>query len=103
MGKILRHPGSQLARLRRGWIRFEGDKIKGAQTHANFQLGSFRADAGHNIAKEARAIFQRAAVGPRTSMGREKFVQQIAVAMFDIDEVRSNVRRHPGRGDVIVR
>ena len=61
-----------------------------------------RADARHDFAQQTRAVLERAAVRPGPRVGAEKFMQQVAVAMLDVDEIGADLRRDLGRGDVVV-
>ena len=100
-GKILRNAGTQFARFGARRIRLERHGVKGAQADADLDLVAVGADAFDDLAQNARAIFERSAEFPGPREGAEKFVQQIAVAMLDIDKVRANVPRDPGRLDIV--
>ncbi len=100
MRKILRRARAELARFGKFRVWFERDKIKRAEAHADFQSRGFGANAGHDFPKHSRAVFQRAAIRPRPRVRSQQLVQQIAVAMFDVHEIRADFSRDFGRRNV---
>src|SRR5579859_1241631 len=53
-----------------------------------------RADALHDLAKKARAAFEGAAVMPLSGVSAQKFVTQVAVAMLDVYEIKTQLPGH---------
>ena len=55
-------------------------------------------NAFDDFAKEARSVF----VGTRPGEGAQKFVTEVAVAMFNVDELIAEVDGHRCRTQVVV-
>ena len=93
--------GTQFARRGALGIRPMRHHIKGAQAHGEIDVISFCPDTAHNLAQDARSVFETAAVPSVTGVRPEKFVQQITVTMLDVHEVRPRLTRNPRRPHVI--
>src|SRR5580693_975566 len=50
-----------------------------------------RADALHDLAKKARAAFERAAVTSLPRVSAQKFMTQVAVAMLDVHKIKTQL------------
>lgn len=87
MRKIFGNAGAGFAGRGEGGIGTEGDEIESAEADAEVDFVSARANAGDDFAQEARAVFEGAAVLAGASVGAEEFVEEVAVAMFDVDEI----------------
>jgi hypothetical protein len=87
--------------LRQRWIRAKGNEVEGAQAHCNINVVPARTDSADDLAENARAIFKRAAVFPRAGVRAKKLMQQVAVAMLDIDEVCADLRCEPRHVNVV--
>ena len=57
----------------------------------------FGANAFDDLAHEARAVFQAAAIGAGPVDRAQEFVAEIAVAMLDIDEIKAALLGPLGR------
>ena len=66
------------------------------------QFWYFPANTLYHRAQKTSAVFQTAAIFPWTGIGTEKLVSQIAVAMLEIDKVKTNFIHQMRRPDVIV-
>ena len=64
-----------------------GTESKARKPHADLQPRRFGANALDNLAHEARAVFQAAAIGAGPIDGAEEFVAEIAVTVLDVDEI----------------
>src|SRR5439155_24387718 len=100
VGESFRYAGTGFTGLRQRRIGLERHEIEGAQAHADFDPISARANARDNFAEDARAVLERSAEPARPRARAEKLVQQVAVAMFDIDKVGANIPGNLCRGDV---
>ncbi len=100
-GKIIRHARPRLARLGARRIGFERHGVEGAQAHAKIDLVAVSADAFDDLAQDAGAIGEGASVRAGPGESAQKFVQQIAVAMFDIDKIRPHLPGDSGRPHII--
>ena len=69
----------------------EGNPVEGAQAHADVQAGTSRADARDDLAQEAGAVLEAAAIAPRPVDRGQEFVPQIAVTVLDVDEVEARL------------
>ena len=98
--KILGNARTQLARLRKRRVRFKRYEVKSTEPHAELDPVAARPNASDDFAKDAGAVFKRAAVfaGPRVRP--EKLVQQVAVTMFEVHEVGAHVPCNLRRRDV---
>ncbi len=81
-----------LGRVARGHARAVGTcgighEVERREANADRELGRTTADALDHGAQEQRAPRQVAAVPPRAVVTAEKFVQEVAVAVLDVDEV----------------
>ena len=92
VGIVLRNAGAEFSGLGDFWVGPEWDEVKRAQPHNDVDVISIGSDAVDDLTKNSRAVFERAAVPPRPGMGAQKFMQQVAVAMLDIDEVQLEIR-----------
>ena len=101
VGEIVRDAGAKFARLRPGWISPERHEVERAHSNDHLNVVPVGADAVDYLAQDAGAVLKRAAVpaGPRA--GAEKFVQQIAVTMLEVDEVRPRPGGEPSGADVV--
>ena len=79
--------GTEFAGRGEGGVGTEGDEIESAEADAEVDLVSAGANAGDDFAEEAGAVFERAAVRSGAGVGAEEFVQEVTVAMFDVDEI----------------
>src|SRR5271169_199189 len=52
------------------------------------------ADALHDLAKKARAAFERAAVTSLARVSAQKFMTQVAVAVLDVHEIKTQLPSH---------
>ena len=100
MGEILGNAGAEFAGLGEGRIGLEGDEIESAEAHADVDGVAAGANASDDFAEDAGAIFERAAIFSGAGEGAEEFVEEVAVAMFDIDEICANVRGDRGRFNI---
>ena len=89
----------RLADLAAGLIRHE---VEHAQPHADRQARDLLADAVDDREQHARAAGEVAAEAAGARAGTQELVQQIAVAGFDVDELKADFVRQPGGGDVVV-
>src|SRR6185436_17412014 len=96
-GIVLRNTWAGTTRLRLGRIRPKRNKIESAQPDSNVDGISAGADPGNDLAQDARTVVEATSVWARASVGAEKFVQQIAMTMLDVDEIRSR-SASDGRG-----
>src|SRR5262249_24510549 len=71
------------------WPIHKRHRIDGTKSHANIQSWRFGADSRNGFTQEARTIFKTAAITPFAIYRREKFVTEITVAVFDIDEIEA--------------
>src|SRR5258708_37535125 len=74
-------------------IGVERHGVKRGNAHANFQLRRSRANSLHNFAQESRAILETSSVPPFPGVRAQKFVPQISMAMFDVDKIKTKLRR----------
>ena len=79
-----------------------GGHVEGAQAQADAESRRLAADAGDDLAQEARAVFEAAAVASRATEGAEKLVAQVAVAVLDIDPGEAGALRQTGRVDEVL-
>ena len=67
------------------------------------RVADARADLREDVADEARAAVEVAAVAAVARAGAEQFVQQVGVALLDVDEVEADVaREHRGFDEAIL-
>ncbi len=85
--EILGHAGTEFAGFGEFGIRLERDDVERAEAHAETELRGDGADCGGDFADEAGAVLERAAVLTRAGECAEEFMQQVAVAMLDVDEI----------------
>src|SRR5690606_27122191 len=62
----------------------EGNPVKGAEAHADFETGRTLADSGDDFAQEAGAVFEAAAVATGAVNSGEKFVTEVAVTVLEV-------------------
>ncbi len=67
----------------------ERHEVNGAVAHRDAQAGSLGPDAGNDLAQEARAVLEAAAVGTGAVDGAQELVAQVAVTVLDVDEVEA--------------
>ena len=99
---LLRDAGAELAGHGQCRVRAMRHLVKAAQAHAELDGIPTRADARDDVAQDARAVLEAAAelAGPRVRA--EELVQQIAVAMLQVHEVRAHVPRELRRADEVL-
>ena len=97
-----RHAGAERAGHRQRRIRLERHGIERGKPHADLQPRRFGANALDDLAHEARAVLQAAAVRTGPVDRAEEFVAEIAVAMLDVDEIVTAGLGALGRDDIIV-
>jgi hypothetical protein len=102
VGEIFRNAGTQLARLREAGIRPEGNEVESTKAHCQVDSISTGADGLDDVAKDAGSIFEGAAVFSWSDFSAEEFVQQVAVAMLNINKVRSDFRGDSGGSHVVL-
>ena len=64
--------------------------------------GNSSADAGDHVADQPRPVFEAAAVGAGPIFRRQKFRQQIAVTLLEVDEIDADLCGQARGGDVLV-
>src|SRR5436190_5539197 len=69
----------------------EWNRVEGGQSHAQFELRCDRADAFDYFTKKPRPVFEAAAIGAFPRMGTEELVAEVAVAVFDVEKVESQI------------
>ena len=99
---LFRNAGAERAGHRARRIRLERHGIERAQPHADAQARRFGADALDDLAHEARAVFEAAAIRSGPVDGAEEFVAEIAVAVLDVDEIVAALLGALGRDHVVV-
>ena len=67
--------------------------VNGRKADRDLKLRSDRTNALHYLAQKSSAILETSAVAAGAGVGAEKFVAEIAVAMFYIDEVEAQLPR----------
>ena len=65
-------------------------------------FGATRTNAFRHLAQKTCAIFKTAAVVTRACVCTQKFVAEITVTVFDVDEVKPEIVCDTSRGDEIV-
>src|SRR5260370_27614765 len=101
IGVLLRNSRTRLSiqlairRLRR--IGMERQGVKRGNAHATLQSRRRHANSLHNFAQKSRAILETSSVLPFPRVRAQKFVTQISVTMFYVDEIETefggNARR----------
>ena len=76
--------------------------FEGAEAHADAEAGRLGADAGDDLAQEAGAVLEAAAIAPGATPGAEELVAEIAVAVLDIDPGEAGLLRQARRRDEIL-
>ncbi len=94
--------GAQSSAIALIGIRLEGDEVEGAEANTDIEVGMVRPDAGHDLAKKARPIFEGAAIRSGAGEAAQELVAQVAVTVLDVHELIAEVGRHIGRPDVVV-
>src|SRR5207245_7520650 len=79
---------------------FERRMIERGEAEADFQMGSGAANPLDNFPGEAGAVFKRATEWAASRKGREHFVAEIAVAVFDVHKMKSDAGGDAGDGNV---
>ena len=89
------------ARAGEGRVGAEGHEVEGAEADGEVNGVAAGADGGDDVAEEAGAVLEGAAVGPGAGEGAEEFVEEVAVAVFDVHEVGADVPSDAGGGRVV--
>src|SRR5258706_10211440 len=71
--------------------RLAGDEIEGAEADAEIDGIATGANAGDDFAENSRPILEAAAIFAGPSKRAQEFVEQVAVAVFAIDELGPHV------------
>ena len=77
------------ARQRPLGIRLERQSVDRAEPHTDFQPRSFGADAFDQFFQESRPVLEATAVRTRSRHRAKKFMSEIAVARFQINEIET--------------
>src|SRR5690348_18435892 len=102
MREVLGDAWARFSRLRSGGVRLKGREVKGAEPNGNLDGVTVGTNAGHDLAQDPGAIFERTAIGPGPREGAQKLMQQIAVTMLDIHEIGADVPGNAGGPHVIL-
>src|SRR5262249_31062737 len=79
-----------------------GDTVEHVQARGDDEAGRFGTDAGDDVAGQARAVLQAAAVAPRPRLRGQQLVQQVAVALLDVYELEPDPLGQLRRGHVMI-
>ena len=101
-GKVFRDAGAGLCRRGKRRVGTERDDIECAQAHGQINRVAVGANGRDDLAEDACAVLEGAAVFSRTSAGAQKLVEQIAVAVFDVNKIGADVPGDPGRANVVL-
>ena len=93
---LFRDAGAEFTRHAERRVWSEGHHVEQAQAHADVDGVAVGSDAGDDVAQNAGAVLERATELARTAVGAEEFVQEVAVAVLDVDEVGAAVTGHAG-------
>jgi hypothetical protein len=74
----------------------KGHSVKGGKTHAYAQSRHKRPDTLNDFAQEPRSILETTTIVPGARVRTQEFVRKIAVAMFDVDEIKTCLAGHDG-------
>ena len=81
----------------------EGDAVVNVEPRGENDRGRYRGPDGlEDVAGEARAVLEAAAVGAGAVASAEQFIQQVAVALLHVDEVEPDLDRELRRRDVVI-
>ena len=81
-------------------VCYEWDQVERGEPHRDREVWSAIADAGNDGAKKIHAVFQIAAEAAGATVSAEEFVQEVAVAVFHVDEVEPRLMSEHGSIDV---
>ena len=76
--------------------------IEDIQAGGEHHAGAGVANPCDDVADEPRSMVERAAVPARARPGRQQLVQEIAVTLLDVDEVKSDLMGEPRGRDVVI-
>ena len=85
---------ARLCRRRPPRMRHAIEHVEPRRQHSG--VTETAADLREDVAHEARSMLEAAAVWPGPRPGAEQFVQQVRVALLDVDEVEADVARERG-------
>ena len=77
----------------------EGYAVENTDPYRDMKARSLPPDSADDLSQNPGAIFKRAAVGSGPCMGSEKFMQEIAMAMLDVDKVEAQLPGADSAGD----
>ena len=100
VGKFFGNAGAGFARLGASGVGAVGDEIEQTEAHGGLDGVGSGLQTGHDRAQWARPVFERAAVAAGPLVGPQKLMQQIAVTVFDVDEVRPGLFGDAGGANV---
>ena len=81
-----------------------GEAVEDVQAGGDRSGPGFVANAGDELADEPGAVLERAAVLARPGSGGEQLVEQVAVALLEVDEVEPDpMRQRGGRGVAVLK
>src|SRR5207244_1402203 len=72
------------------------------QACGNHQPRNFGADGQDDLARQASAVLQAAAVTPGPGFGSQQLVEEITVALLDVDKLKAAALSQPGSRYVIL-
>ena len=78
------------------------DAVEDVQPGGQDEARGALADAGDDLADEPRPVLERAAVLARARPGGQQLVQEVAMALLEVDEIEAGPSRQRGRLDVPV-
>src|SRR5439155_6697076 len=96
-----RLPGTRLALLAAGPL-LKWNAIEDVDARGDHQAGDFAADGGDDLTGQPRAILKRATVWPGPALGGQQLIEQIPMALLDINELKAGLVGEPSRGHVMV-
>src|SRR5262249_48200774 len=73
------------------------DRVKRRKPYSYFQPRRRRSDAIDDLAQKPGSVLKAAAVVSTSRVCAKEFMSQVAVAMFDVYEIKPDLMRHPGR------
>ncbi len=79
-----------------------GNAVVRVESRRDHQAGQFIADAPDHVADQPSPVFEAAAVGAGPVFCRQKLRQQVAVTLFDVDEVDADLCGEVRGGDVLI-
>ena len=77
----------------------EGYAVENADPYRDMKARGIPPDPADDLAQNPGAIFKRTAVGSGPCMGPEKFMQEVAMAVLDVDEVEAQLPGVDGARD----